>query len=223
MSMSNDNERILDLQTRLRELYEQNASELETFAWVSEAERWGELVFCLLSLCTKQDPQVSRTAVQTLQTLGLLEPNTLASVSKGRGDPAVVLSFVLRQCGFEPAEAEKAVTLLADAAEGVRRVYGGKIQRCLRVYGAQMREGMLGTLKSDAVTEDQLRYALTLWLQNALSLPLSLEHEAVKHFCEASGATIEDLQRASDALDLNLALVDDLLDMARDAKQEPFA
>jgi hypothetical protein len=59
--------------------------------------------------------------------------------------------------------------------------------------------------------QEQVRYAFTLWLQNVLNMPLSLQSRAVETFTNAIGLTSGQLFHAADEMDVNVALVDDLL------------
>jgi hypothetical protein len=46
-----------------------------------------------------------------------------------------------------------------------------------------------------------------------------LEHQAVKEFCRKNGATLEDFLRTADELNLNIALVDDLVELDQKAEE----
>jgi hypothetical protein len=66
-------------------------------------------------------------------------------------------------------------------------------------------------LRGFGVEEPQLQYAVSHWLQNAVSLPVSLEHPAVIAFRSEFGLDAKGLEDVVDALDINLAVVDDVL------------
>jgi hypothetical protein len=56
-----------------------------------------------------------------------------------------------------------------------------------------------------------LASAYTYWLQNALSMPLSLVDQTMWTFCEKNGVTPEELIAAADDLNINIAFLDDLI------------
>jgi hypothetical protein len=64
-----------------------------------------------------------------------------------------------------------------------------------------------------ALTEAEVRYAFTYWLQNVLNMPLSLIDENVRMFCAQHDLEPEQLFAAADELDVNLALVDDVVQL----------
>jgi hypothetical protein len=204
----------MDLKTRLQELCARHESDLATYAWVSEDDRWAELVFCLLDQCHRQDPETTRSAVTTLQYLDLLESAKLALLDQPAGaEAATVVAYVLKQHGFPPEPVAKSLSVLAHVAQALQRDHGGKMQRYMRRHAEALRDDLVGALSNGALSGAEWRYAVSHWLQNAFSLPLSLEHEAVKEFCAQNEVSTQDLWLAADELDLNLALVDDLLEM----------
>jgi hypothetical protein len=204
----------------IADVVEKYAEQLENLAWVSEADRWAELVFCLISQCTPQGPEASRKAIGMLQDLALLVPAQLAALENEDDEDAIVIARVLKRHGFKPDEARTVVRLISHVAGWVTREYEGKVQRYLRQRAEAMRDELVKAFSNDTLCDERLRYGVTLWLQNALNLPLSLEHDAVKQFCQDNGMTITELQNASDALDVNLALIDDLVDLLQDTKRQ---
>jgi hypothetical protein len=210
----------MDLEPRLRQLFERHESDLGVYAWMYETDRWAELIFCLLSRYQPQNDEATRMAVSSLQYLGLLAPATLAGLDQ-EADLAPVITYVLKRHGFSDDDLPRLRTVLAHAGQAMRGD-GGKVQRFLRRHGEVIRDELASAVTCDAMSPDDARYAVTQWLQNALSLPVSLEHEAVKEFCAANDATSADLLDAIDALDLNVALVDDLLELDRAQATAPM-
>jgi hypothetical protein len=211
----------MDLQATLRGLFLEHEADLGTYAWVSEDDRWAELVFCLLSRFGDRDPESLRDTVATLGGLGLLDLEMLAGDADPADRVAIVLDFVLRRGGFSASEAARAARALRHVAEVIRRDHGGKLQRLLRRHGEALRDELVRAFGSDALAGDELGRAVSHWLQNALSLPISLESPAVAAFCARLGVTPQELWRAADELGLNLAVVDDLVEM--DSAAEPVA
>lgn len=209
----------MDFKTQLRDLYERHEPEAGTYAWMNENDRWAELIFCLLNQYGDEDPQPVRTAVSSLGYLGLLDPDKLSLMNVPGDENAVVVTFVLKQHGFSNDDARRAAALLARVAAVIQKEWGGKIQRYLRRHGEMMRDELTKAFAGESLTDEQLRYAVSHWLQNALSLPVSLEHQAVVEFCRRNQASLADLTQAADELNLNIALVDDLLEFDRQAAE----
>jgi hypothetical protein len=154
----------------------------------------------------------ARRAVDALHYLDLLDVATLSSIREdATSDAGIIIGAVLRRQGYSAQEAQAAITILAHAATYIRQHHSGKIQLYLRRHGQTMADQLVATFADEALSEFQLRYAVTLWLQNAVSMPLSLPHPAVLRLCERYSATLDDLLIVADELDLNLAVIDDLL------------
>lgn len=209
----------MDLKTQLQQLFERHESHVGVYAWMYESDRWAELIFCLLNQYNLQDTEATRVAVSTLQYLGFLEVDKLALLEAPGNEDVVILAYILRHHGFSPEGAQHAVRLLAQVAKVMQRDHGGKIQRYLRHQGEIMRDELVKAIGSESLTTEQLRYAISHWLQNALSLPITLEHQAVTQFCRKNGVLPEDLLHAADELNLNIALVDDLLEIDQRTKE----
>lgn len=209
----------MDLKTQLQRLFEKYESDIGAYAWMYETDRWAELIFCLLNQYNQQDAEATRMAVTSLQYLGLLEIDRLAALETPGDDHAVVLAYILKRHGFSEENGRHAVRLLRQVASVVKKGYEGKIQRYLRRQGEVMRDQLVNAFACESLSTEQLRYAISHWLQNALSLPVSLEHQAITEFCRENGLALEDLLLAVDELNLNIALVDDLLEIDQRAKE----
>ncbi len=208
----------VDIKKQLLDLYQQHGSNMAMPFWASEIERWDEFVFCLLSQCTAQEPGLVRQLVAFLQQFGLLNVEKLASADASTSEEAMVLTYSLKKYGFTDDEAQNALRVLSQAARTVQREWGGKMQRYLRRQGEAMLQELAGTFHTDTLDDAKLRFAITLWLQNVLSLPVSLEHETLLEFAKRHGATKEEVWQAAEELDMHLSLVDDLVhfDQPRD-------
>lgn len=207
----------MDLKDQLQQLFEQHEPQLGTYAWMYETDRWTELVFCLLNQFYRQEAEPARAAMATLRYLGLLRIEKLGTLEAGSAEEAVAV-YVLKQHGLSEQDARNAAGLLAMSAQVVGQRYGGKIQRYLRHHGVAMRDELVNAFAGGALDEGQLRYAISHWLQNALGLPVSLEHQALRTFCKREEVSLDELIEAADKLDLNLALVDDVLELDQAAK-----
>lgn len=209
----------MDLKKQLNELFEHYGEDLGDYAWLYESDRWVELIFCLLNQCVDQDPEIIREAASMLQNLDLLNTEDMVSLGKPGHEKTIAAAYVLKAHGFSEKEARRAIVLLASTAKAIQKTYGGKIQRYLRKHGMAMREELVNAIGFDSLDQGQLRYAITHWLQNALSLPISLEHQAILGFCRKNNVTLEDLLHTADDLDLNIALLDDLLEIEQKSKE----
>ena len=203
----------MELKSQIQRLFELYESDFGTYAWMYESDRFDELIFCLLNQFNQQDTEASRRAVNSLNYLGLLKMDKLAALEAPGNEDAIVLAYVLRRHGVSEENSQIAVRLFAKMAKVIEREYGGKMQHFLRRHGENMRDELANAFCIESLNKEQLRYSISLWLQNALSIPISLEHPATIEFCRKNGVTLEDLLHAADELDLNIALLDDLLEI----------
>ena len=208
-------ERAMSVPDDIERLYEDYRSLLAPYLWASEDDRWTELVFCLLNQCSPNDPDGVRSALAILGDLKLLDPTALLHLDDPDGHESIMFSHVLGKNGFSKEDAQRAAKLLRAAAEVTNEQYGGKIQRFLREHGKQMRDELMDTFSALDLTEPQLHYALTHWLQNVLSLPITLESEAVRKYCAVNNIAVDELVRICDDLGVNPAVVDDLLELSQ--------
>jgi len=184
-------------------------------AWLWEVDRWKELVFALLSRIVSIPEDDVRELTERLLDLELLDVGELAKLSKEVDEPiGHRLTNVMAEWGVAGEEARIAVTTIAEAARGLSDHYGGKIQRYLRHYGELMLDELGGTFTFTAIKSDAVGEAFTYWLQNVLDMPVSLVDESVRGFCDGKGFSPVDLIEAADEIDMNLALVDDVTQLA---------
>jgi hypothetical protein len=212
----------MDMKAHLQELFDQHHQGLAAYGWASEDDRWAELVYCLLLQCSDQEAESVRGLVATLRSLSLLEPETMTRLLDPTDERRIVFAYALQRYGFPDGDAERACRVLAGLAGFVESRHAGKFQRYLRRHGEIMRDELVSILDGGGLEKSKLAYALSHWLQNALSMPVSLQHEAVAAFCRDHNASFEELLAAADALNFNMAVVDDLLELAHGAK-EPAA
>jgi hypothetical protein len=214
--------RLMSLKSDLERVYQQYGPTLGNYAWMSETDRWAELVFCLLQQCGGEDPALTRDAVAALQYLGLINIERLSTVANGdiSSEDAILLAAILKRQGFSQEASQSAVSLLSHVARVLKEGYDGKVQRYLRKYGQAMVDELVNAFGTEALEEDRLRYAITYWLQNVLSMPVSLAHPAVIRCCEKHSASLDDLLACADELDLNITVVDDLLELAERFERE---
>jgi len=154
-----------------------------------------------------------------LQSLSLIDADKMLYLNTTTHENRVMFAYVLRQHGFSNNDVERACRLLAHVAEVVQHNYGGKIQRYLRRHGEVMRDELLSAFNGTSLDKSQMAYAISHWLQNVLSLPISLQSDAVLEFCHNNNVNPQDLWKAADELNLNIALVDDLLEIDQRTKE----
>jgi transposase InsO family protein len=177
--------------------------------WSDEAERWRELVHVLLNPAISLPDLQVRDIVDRLSVLGLLDPEawtrTPATVERRR------MVAELSKLGVEPAEAERAANILSEAARSLTLRFEGKAQRCLRFAGERALASLIERFDVPSLQDEVLREALIAWLQNTTSMPIPLADAHTRRFCRDHEVQLEDLVRAADRLDLNVAVLDDLI------------
>jgi hypothetical protein len=121
---------------------------------------------------------------------------------------------VLEEEGFSPEEAQRGITSIWDAASTFEERYGGKVQVYLRQYGERMLDEVQDEFSFTELESGQVDYAFRYWLQNVLNMPVNLPLDSVDALAEECGITTEELVQAADNLDLNVALMDDIVQQA---------
>ncbi len=207
------------LEDLLRQVIEHHADELPFHPWFDEAKRWQELVICLFFAYAGQIGLDVRGAVQTLDELGLLNVAELAALPWAEGapdwaDPQLVLMVsVLERLGFAVEDSRAALVRILRGAQDLQAHFAGRVQLYLRQQGQRMVAALGSDFPTLAADEERTRHAFTMWLQNALTMPLFLDTPSSRRFCEAAGCTLEQLYQAADNLDVSASLLDDVLDL----------
>lgn len=185
--------------------------------WLWEADRWKELVFALLTRVVSLPEDRARELTGNLNDLDLLDVAALANIGQDPKAPdlsnphARHIIEELQEYGFSPEEARRALATICEAAVGLHKNFGGKVQAYLRSYGELMLREINRTFQFSALKDADVAFAFTYWLQNVLNMPLSLLDSNVLAFCEQHQLTPGQLIEAADDLDLNLAFLDDLV------------
>lgn len=187
--------------------------------WISELDRFDELVFALFTRMTHRTELEARQLVEGLRALGLLDVPTLAAVPLEAGhvapaeDPAVQRLFrTISDSGLTDEVSRRMTVTLVELAQALMRGYDGKLQRYLRRYGERMLAELGDSFSFSQLSQEQVLGAFTYWLQNALLMPLSLVDDSVRAFAKSHGLTESDLIASADELGLNLAWMDDVLE-----------
>lgn len=202
----------------LLDLFNKYGSDLPQYQWASETERWMELLLCLTDQTIKEsDLNNVREALQMCWRLDLIEPAHLVTHDlNSRGTQTILL--VLERHGLSLDQAQQTLKLWIKAAEMVEQHYGGKLQLALRKHAENLRQELCEMFAGLELTPDRLRFAMTLWLQNVVSAPLSLEQPSLAAFCEENDAKLESLFMAADKLNVNVAVLDDLIELGQRTK-----
>ncbi|MGB7962506.1 MAG: hypothetical protein WCF12_06040 [Propionicimonas sp.] len=189
--------------------------------WISELDRFDELVFALFTRISDRTEFEVRQLVEELRALGLLDVPTLAAVPLEAGqqapaeDPAVQqLVRTIGDSGLTDEMSWRMTVTLVELAHALERGYDGKLQRYLRRYGERMLTELGDSFSFSQLPQEQVLDAFTYWLQNALLMPLSLVDDSVQGFAKRHGLTESDLIASADEIGLNLAWMDDVLEAA---------
>lgn len=201
----------MDLTQELGELAERHSHELGALPWPSEADRWAELVFCLINAFMGDDATQARKALEGLSKAGVLLPEHLSRARELGSPEGTVVRYVLGVYGVSEADLERVADALGRVATATQMRYAGKLQKYLRDKGREMRDELVATFSLREDEQDDVRRAVTHWLQNSLSLPVAVEDAWVMAFLTGFDSSLQDLEDAADAADINLALVDELI------------
>jgi hypothetical protein len=212
-------EALEDLREFILERWQADGASPEQYPWIWEGARWQELAFCLIARlgAPDLDADAARSAAEMLSRLGLLRIEALAALAAEGGEAdrshpdAAFMVQLLERVGAAPERAQAIVTTLAQAGWGLEEHHGGKVQRYLRRYGEAILRELGETFSFSRMSDEDVRYAFTHWLQNVLNMPLPMSDPNVRRLCQERGITVEALVEVADGLDLNLALLDDIL------------
>ncbi len=194
----------------LRKLLYENPEFTEQYGWASERARWAELAYLLASRIVAEHHPGLRPAIAAATALGLLEVGDLAAdpPSKEHGEH---LTLVLREYGLSATESKTVVATLREAATQIHKLLGGHLHKFLRHYAELMLRELTSRFRLKHLDAWQSQQAFVMWLQNTCNLPLSLDDANVAAFCTEFRITEKELVDAADAIELNLAVVDDLV------------
>jgi hypothetical protein len=198
----------------LGELFQQADETFEAYQWPVESLRWNELAFCILA--QHSSAPTAGSAARALLELNLLDLPALAELpvisdSANLPDRTRLLFGIVREAGFSDADATRALNTLTTAARAVQASHQGKIQRVLREAGERMVTAIVEAL-GWSVKDDAARRIVTRWLHSVLNLPVFVPTTSTEAFCNRFGVETHDLIAAADELDVNVAIVDDLVE-----------
>jgi hypothetical protein len=207
-----------DLRQALRELFENYRAGLpDVYRFEDERDRWYALVASVMSEQSGLNPARAESVTQSLADLQLLEPAYLTKGSTQARTPqetdqqrAALLIDVLVGNGVEVSAARESVLTICQLAEGISGRYG-KLQTALRTAAETLRRDLIGAAGLSHLRPGIAERIVGNWLQNALELPIPVVDRDIEEFCRTQGCTVEELTQAADAVDVGLAVVDDLI------------
>jgi hypothetical protein len=187
--------------------------------WGWEVSRWYELVFCILVRLGEPEVDASTAwaLTNTLTDLDLLDVETIAEATEESqqpdfSDPELdLLLRLIERFGFSAEKARAAVTTIFEAARSLERHHDGKVQYYLRAYGELMLAELKKHFQFSGLSEDDTQYIFAHWLQNVLNMPVALAHPAMDEVGDEFDLEAQDVIDVADDLDLNVALLDDVL------------
>ncbi len=185
--------------------------------WLSEHDRWKELVFALLTRISVLPEAQIRSATDYLSALNLLDVAALANAAASHVtvDKDVHLHRrmleILQEAGFSQKEARRSVATIGEAALTLQKRYDGKVQRYLRRFGELILDDAGSAFRFSNLNKADVKRAFTYWLQNVLNMPLSLSDQSWEGFSRKHRVTPQQLVTAADELDVTLSYLDDLI------------
>jgi hypothetical protein len=187
---------------------------LSSHRWPYEHERWHELVACLFVASLSLPDRQVRRIVDLLRVLGLLDLEEWAEAPAAEDNDVTRRTLsVLAEQEVDGEQAQHAVTALHEVSHILKSRYHGKIQVCLRSLSEVILASMLHEFQLTGLQRAGTKEALTLWLQNVANLPISVDDDHVRRFCELHEIKQGDLVQAADELDVNVAVLDDLIEL----------
>ncbi len=217
---------ISELEFQLRKLITKYSDFVVYHQWPSEHERWVELIFALITRISNKPESEIRDTVEELDDIELLNINELSEVPKTSGGVNIDYLYARRifDClsasGFTEEESIDSILAMHEAAQSLKQHLDGKIQKYLRSYGQRMIDELSAYFSFSKMDHSDVKFAFAYWLQNVLNMPVNLQTKNMDTYCEKFKITINDLVRGADNLDINLALVDDLIDQYVQDSQE---
>lgn len=183
------------------------APDVMNLPWADEGERWSELIFCLLITVREIGAADTRQAIAVMSSLDLIAPHRLASME---ATERAIFERALSTAGWTEAEIAAGTELVVHAASVVARIFGIP-QLMLRRAAESMRDILVEDLSDGAPAGTDIRTAVGHWLQNTCNLPISVRDKEIDRFARVHGLTAGELTAAADELDLNLAVLDDVI------------
>jgi hypothetical protein len=216
----------LPLEKLLQEVVERYAKAAPHHQWINERDRWHELVACILFTFGGQAGENARRAGSILSDLDLLNIEVLTNLPLPDGNTAqenthlTLMRNILVQMGFTEDQAMPALQSILRIAQDLHTHYGGRIQSYLRQYGERMLANLEVDFPKVSSSDEFISHAFAIWLQNVLTMPIFVDTASTRQFCEEAGCTLDELHQTADRMDINASLLDDLLDLWAQEREE---
>jgi hypothetical protein len=190
-------------------LYDAGTQHLADYPWEFESDRWAEFVCCALVVGHGLPPAAVKESVHSLVRLKLLSVKGLATSS---AKERTFIAHVFNKHGCEMPVAVQICSTIVAIARAVQDKWDGHLQRLLRAHGEKMSSDLQTMLSATGIGEKESKKIAVLWLQNVANIPILLpEDPHVEQFCHDHGIAHAALVDAADRLDLNVAVLDDLM------------
>lgn len=226
MSSKETTIRSRDIGIFLWTLLNEQTLQFDQYQWSCESVRWYELVFCLLSEIVRDyiPRDKVRQATRLLVSLELLDVEVLAELGNTgkfpNGSPELkLMSDILQRTGFDAESTSIAVKTVCEAADSIQKQYDARPQRYLRYYGELMLNEIGNHFDFSSLSDNAVRRAFSLWFQNVLNMPVSASAPSVLQFCDRFHTSIDELIDAADRHGINLAIVDDLIEVYMESEE----
>jgi hypothetical protein len=195
--------------------------------WSNERLRLVELFYSLAWRILGRHSDTLRASLLRLEMIGLLDPQILGLLPaddklmlKSPEAKRIVKVFhdILQPSIDEndedkltDSEIEMILILMREISVVLVRDYAGKIQIFLRRQAELILQNTLETFPIKGLSKDNIKVGLTFWFQNIFGLPIPLNDNLTRGFLRRYHSDVSNLVAVADKLDVNVAVVDDLI------------
>jgi hypothetical protein len=208
---------------KLAKIWFEHADELPAiYKWENEKERENELYCCILSNFNNGNAIDVRAVMSHMLALNLIDTEKLARAKfEAKGETkdrtASAIISILLQTGMNEKYARRATRAICEAAKIIQDSYDGKIQKFLRKHAEEMIKELHSTFRFTDKEIDK-NTVFTMWLQNALEMPIILPCSHIRKFIKKNKITHDELITSADDLYINPMVIDDLLRIYSDSR-----
>jgi hypothetical protein len=186
-----------------------------TYQWEDELDRWHELLYHVANAHLGGEAMNCRGLINALAATSLITPDGLAQVmSNGSVDTNtpryVAIHEVIKAAGVDDSKSALIIASFCNVATATRAKYG-TIQQLLRRCGQAALNEMVQEIQLAELTTQKKTNAFAEWLQVTTELPIAVEDEGFRGYCDEMGYSVAEVVSAADQLHINLGVVDDLL------------
>ena len=186
------------------------------YRWEDEKDRWTELVYAIFAEQSGKGERDSRIIVSSLASLGALEFEKLAKALTDNGQLDMSNKLItntidiLAMKGVKENAAKDTILSICQMAKAIQSKYG-KLQIFLRSHAENMLKDLADTVPFTSIDDKLEKHIYITWMQNALELPIAGSDEYIFEFCKEKKCTLEELVAIADEIDVNVAILDDLV------------